>query len=184
MGVPTDICLAHDLEPRYLGHLQQHFGELGMTPAAISDAIRLGKVAGDLLRVPFSRLLQIAPIDGICSGPPCPPWAGQGKKGSLADPRARVYLRLLEWVIYLVKMGGLLFALLENVVGIKQQRGGRMPTIDHFIAVLERVCPEFWWGVHTLHVRGYKCAQRRVRVFLKSGLSPIYISQDGQLKDS
>jgi len=172
MGIPAEMCLAHDLEGRYLPYLQEHFARMGMDRMSIFDAVKVGSVVGDLLRVPLSRLRALAPIDGIVSGPPCPPWAGQGNKGSLKDPRAKVYLRLLEWTIYLIKMGGLLFVLLENVIGIKQVRGGKTPIIEHFIGILEKLCPEFWWGMCTLGARDYTCSQTGARVFLKGRLLP------------
>ena len=39
--------------------------------------------------------------------------------------------------------------------------------MTRFIRILERVCPEFHWGVETMHLRQYLSPQIRVRVFLK-----------------
>lgn len=44
------------------------------------EGIALGKVAGDVVKM-AEKLSDIQwPIDAILSGPPCPPWAGQGRR--------------------------------------------------------------------------------------------------------
>ena len=107
MGVGADSVLTYDLDRRYEYYLEKHLRNCGMQGQNIQLA--LGKVAGDLLRLPLTQLNHR--IDLLCAGPPCPPWAGQGKKGSLKDIRSLVFVRLLIWIYILVLMPGPMFLL-------------------------------------------------------------------------
>ena len=131
----------------------------------ISDiSLHLGATAGNLLHHQLKDLEL--PVDFLISGPPCPPWAGQGCRRSVQDGRAHVFIPVLSWVFYLVKVGCLLGCLLENVVGITHMVEGRESTMDVFLMCLRHWCPEFDWCVQTLDASDYKLAQTRVRVFL------------------
>ena len=83
------------------------------------------------------------PVDLLIAGPPCPPWAGNGTKSGQKDDRARVFERVLEWTVLLVKSGGLLAVALENVKGILQQMDGKPSFMDSARACLlvRRACP-------------------------------------------
>ena len=111
MNVAADTCCVFDLEPGYRQYLQHHLSEMGM---AMKDIVlNLGQKAGNLLATPLQKLKEHAPIDLLCAGPPCPPWAGQGLKKSTRDPRAHVFLKILEWVVYAIHACGLLACVLE-----------------------------------------------------------------------
>ena len=84
-----------------------------------------GPEHGDVKCVPLEQLK--IPVDGLCSGPPCPPWAGNGNKAAETDSRAQVLMTILTWVKHLIAHGGLIFTVLENVVGIQQRIGGQEP---------------------------------------------------------
>ena len=163
MGTEVDSRYIYDLEPGYQAYLQRHLLDMGRSPQNI--VLNLGKVCGDLLRMPLSRLRP--PLDILVAGPPCPPLAGQGLKKSTADDRAKVFIRLLQWTIYATEACGLLAVILENVLGITYRSGGREPVIFCWLKVLRDACPEFEWGVDTLKLRDYLSPQTRVRVFLK-----------------
>ena len=163
LGIPTDSTHIYDLEAGYAGCLTEHLLSMGMDPVHIS--LHLGQSFGDVLKVALSYLR--APIDFLISGPPCPPWAGQGIHGSLRDPKAKVFLRIIQWVVFFAKSCGLVGVVLENVIGIKQCIGGLEPTINHFLRVLRKFVPEFDWVVDTLKLVDYACAQSRVRVLLR-----------------
>ena len=64
-------------------------------------------------------------MDILVSGPPCPPWAGNGNKQGLGDARAAVFIRVLEWAVLWIKSGCLIAAVLENVLGVLQNVGGK-----------------------------------------------------------
>ena len=150
MDVPCQACNVFDLEPRYAQCLEEHFREMGMEVGSVVP--NLGKIAGNLLRAAMD-MLDLR-VDLLCAGPPCPPWAGNGNRNSLKDKRADVFLRVICWVVALIKAGGLLATVLE-------------PVMNHFLRVVRNWCPEFHWDVSTLALKDYMCAQTRVRVFLK-----------------
>jgi len=162
MKVEADTHYIYDLEKGYKAFLQHHLQQAGMKAHQIQ--LNLGKICGDLLSMPLSKLKP--PIDIICAGPPCPPWSGQGLKNSTKDPRAKVFLKILGWVVYAIKTCGLLACVLENVLGITFAHGGREPVIYWWLQVLRTCCPEFEWAVHTMALIKYMSPQTRVRVFL------------------
>ena len=102
MGVGADSVLTYDLDSRYKYYLEKHLSNCGMQGQNIQLA--LGKVAGDLLRLPLTQLNRR--IDLLCAGPPCPPWAGQGLRKSTKDTFTRicVMLALFGVVLALVKI--------------------------------------------------------------------------------
>ena len=75
MQVPFDTCNAFDLEAGYRQVLTQQLLRDGMDVIRL----RLGKIDGNLLSCSLSQLEW--PIDFLISGPPCPPWSGQGTRG-------------------------------------------------------------------------------------------------------
>ena len=169
MKIPADFINIWDLDARYAKHLKQHFIELGMEPADI--ILNLGKRRGDLLRLPLDKIKT--PVHILIAGPPCPPWASQGKHGSLKDARARVFVRLLVWCFVLVHTGKLLGVVLENVPGILTRHCGREPTMAVFLRALKKFIPEMSWGVDTLKAQDYGLPQSRKRVFLRGLLKRV-----------
>ena len=80
----TDFQLTnmYDVESGNDALLKQHYRE-----ASVQGKVVLNTgTSGDLCSVDMMRLEK---PDGLCSGPPCPPWAGNGNKKSQDDPRAR-----------------------------------------------------------------------------------------------
>ena len=161
MGAPADSINVFDLQSGYSTYLHKHLTDMGMDRIQLN----LGRALGDLLNFDFTTLQK--PVDFLVSGPPCPPWAGQGKRCSLSDPRAKVFLRILQWVVYFIKCAGLIGVILENVVGIRTRREGRESVMDIFERALNKWCPEFCWRVDQLALVEYMCPQSRVRVFLR-----------------
>ena len=161
MGVATESNNIWDLEDGYYGHLHHHLTEIG----AQFFKLNLGPTKGDLLKLKLSKLEL--PVDGIVTGPPCPPWAGQGKHRCHKDPRAKVFLRILTWIYVLVKAGGLLFACIENVQGILDSHHRREATMTMILRALQLKLPEFAWRVDTLYLPDYMIPHTRTRVFLR-----------------
>ena len=87
------------------------FGDLSLT-------FMLGPREGDLLK---KALVGLKDSDGLISGPPCPPWSTSGTQGGASDPRARVFDRVIQWIIELAIRGLLLYFAIENVPGILKQ---------------------------------------------------------------
>ena len=164
MKVPADSVLTYDLHSGYRDCLQKHLAAGGMSLENIH--LNLGKLLGDLLKVPLSTLTNLH-VDLLVAGPPCPPWSNCGSKKSMTDRRAKVFLRVLAWVFVLVRCGGLLGAVLENVMGILTETNGEESVMNMFLRLLRIYIPEFCWGVNVLHAPDYRLPQNRKRVFLQ-----------------
>jgi site-specific DNA-cytosine methylase len=169
MGCPSDVLNAYDLEGTYYDALKKHFQEMGME---IMD-LHLGEV-GNLLDVDFRNLRR--PIDFLVSGPPCPPWSGQGKHKGCKDVRAKVFMAVVTWIVFLIHCGGLLGCVLENVVGMTHEtEDGHEPPSEKFLRVLRRYCPEFDWRLDRLELVKYLLPQTRVRIFFR-GMRKVVVS--------
>ena len=58
------------------------------------EGIKLGE-SGDITQIKLEDLT--VPVDVLMAGPPCPPWASNGKKCPGDDVRTRVFLAVLLW---------------------------------------------------------------------------------------
>ena len=56
------------------------------------EGIKLGE-SGDITQIKLEDLT--VPVDVLMAGPPCPPWASNGKKCPGEDVRTRVFLAVL-----------------------------------------------------------------------------------------
>ena len=74
---------------------------------------------GDVTQVQLKDLKR--PVNGLMAGFPCPSFSNQGKKKPQKDPRTLVTVAVLHWAVFLIKFGGLLYCLLENVDGDLEQ---------------------------------------------------------------
>ena len=167
IGCGSSMHNVYDLVHDYREALTSHFQEMGMEVIRLN----LGKKAGDILKVPLEALEK--PIDFLVSGPPCPPWAGQGKRQGCKDPRSHVFMTVISWVAYLIATGGLLGCVLENVVGITHvTRDGREPVSEKFLRALRLHCPSFAWTIDRLELANYLTPHSRVRIFIR-GLRKI-----------
>ena len=155
LSVPFRAVGVWDLEKRYKEHLEAHLP---------GGNIYLGK-AGDICNVDLSTIKR--PVDMLVSGPPCPPWAGNGSHRGQWDPRADVFLHVMRLTICLIKTGELKAVIIENVRGILNQQGGNPSFMTSVINFLEANIPEFAWDVTTLKAEHYLLAQQRTRVFLR-----------------
>lgn len=79
LGAKTKAKYIYDLEDHYEQLLTAHFGK---------EHLHLGEKAGNIINVALEALT--GHVDILLSGPPCPPWAGQGKHQGTADSRSKV----------------------------------------------------------------------------------------------
>jgi hypothetical protein len=135
MGSPIASVHNYDLEARYRPYLEHHLAELGMDAKDV--VLNLGREAGNLLMVPLSTIAR-SKVDLLIAGPPCPPWSSCGKKQGLKDPKAKVFIRILQWALVMIKCCGLLGLVLENVVGITYETHGREPVVFRFLELMKR----------------------------------------------
>ncbi|CAK8986622.1 Modification methylase NgoPII (M.NgoPII) (Cytosine-specific methyltransferase NgoPII) [Durusdinium trenchii] len=146
---PTNV---YDLEHRYEGYLQHHFGDV---------PLHLGKDNGDINKLKMENVER--PVDLLVSGPPCPPWAGQGKHHGQSDIRAEVFLTVVRLMISLIKSGDLFAAVIENVKGICQKiKGLEVSFMDQLLEALNKEADEFSWDTVILHAKDYMLAQTLV----------------------
>ena len=157
MGVPFTPNNVYDLETRYKEYWQ------GMVEEG--SPLHFGKHDGDIVQVELSDLER--PVHVLCSGPPCPPWAGNGNKKGVEDFRAKAFLAIVNIVASLAKCGELQAAVLENVQGILHRQGGEESFMSKLLRILQEEVREFLWQVDTLKAVDYKLAQDRTRVFLR-----------------
>ena len=158
MGVSYSAVNVYDLESRYETHLRNHLGA--------SCELHLGQVEGDLTKHLYSRGL---PCDMLVSGPPCPPWAGNGLKGGAQDARADVFVTVLKYCVHMATMGSLHAVVVENVSGIleKTQQGQASSFMDVVLEGLRKAVPQFDWQVAVLRAQDFRLPQKRTRVFLR-----------------
>ena len=171
LGTEYTPCNVYDLDQRYSDYLTGHF----KNPA---DGLFLGPVAGDVTQVALTDLKM--PVDLLCSGPPCPPWAGNGNKKGREDKRADVFVAVIKWVVKAIKTGSLIAVVLENVKGILQKVGGQESFMTQLLSVLEQNANEFVWEVKVLNAEHYYLAQSRERVFLR-GMRTVFLRNGREL---
>ena len=155
LKVPFKASMVFDLDARYHDYLSEHLPE--------GTTLHLGKVDGDVCKLEPGMVER--PVDMLISGPPCPPWAGQGLKGGRQDPRAQVFIAVVSLVILLVKSGELVFTCLENVKGILEASSSGSASFMHsLLEVLRKEVDEFAWEYKVLKAQAYGLAQQRTRV--------------------
>ena len=84
------------------------------------EQIHLGHAAGNIMAQSFDK---VPDVDGLCAGPPCPPWSSLGPGLSLNDPRAGVFFKVISLIGHLRRnCKTFRFVLLENVSKILHKR--------------------------------------------------------------
>ena len=164
LGTEYQAVNIYDLEGRYEQHLRSHLG-----PDCV---LHLGSEAGDLTKHLYSRG---SPCDILVSGPPCPPWAGQGSHAGAADVRAEVFVAVLKYCIRAGRLNALHAVVLENVKGILQKTSsGSGPSfMDSVLQEVRKALPDFDWQLAVLKAQDYKLGQQRTRIFLR-GLRRVF----------
>ena len=157
MGVEFKANNVLDLEHRYGKYLEEHLQQRN---------IYVGKKNGDVTSLKFSKVER--PVDFMVSGPPCPPWAGNGCKQGTDDTRSHVFLAVVKLAIALIKCGELKAIILENVRGIcHKQKGQDTSFMGILLEFLRKEVAEFHWEVCQLQASDYLLPQQRCRVFLR-----------------
>lgn len=129
------------------------------------EGIKLGE-SGDITQIKLDDLAL--PVDVLMAGPPCPPWASNGKKCPGEDERTKVFLAVILWTIYLTRHGGLLWALIENVPGVLHKMAGCPESFMNIaLPFLKQHAPEMAWRVDLLNAADYQLPHSRRRVFLQ-----------------
>ena len=104
------------------------------------DASRLGQTNGDIQKV---ALDQLEDCDLLVAGPPCGPWAGNGRRMGCLDPRAQVYHRIVDVIVELAKRGKLVAFAIENSPNILSRSNGEDSMADVVMKKFGRLIPYF-----------------------------------------
>ena len=110
LGIPFHVEYGFDTHMGLLGPITDLHG-----PDA--TGIHLGH-CGDILAADISRWHR---VDGVVSGPPCPPWSTIGLQHGWSDVRAQVFMKVTD-VIVDQGYKGAYFFLLEMVEGMAKQQ--------------------------------------------------------------
>ena len=92
------------------------------------ETFHFGEVDGNIVNVPFSQLQR--PYHAVVGGGECAPWAGNGSGKGSKDPRAKVFLTMVEWVKIGIREGYLLWFTLENTANMMSTAPGRKCVAD------------------------------------------------------
>ena len=145
-----------ELDERYRTLLESVFPD---------GTLHLGSREGDVVAVPLGSL--VVPVDILLSGPPCPPWSAAGCRRGRNDARADVFTVVMRWTVHLIKAGGLLAVVIENVPGINQDLQECSYFLARVIEALNIECPEFVWRFRTINTEEYAIPHHRERVYLR-----------------
>lgn len=106
-GIPyqATACIDFDKDIALFYDSLKEKGEGGL------DTVESGPVEGDMLSKPLDSL---QPCEVFVAGPPCQPYAGNGKKMGFSDSRSEVLERCIDWIEDLAWKGELVAFLLEN----------------------------------------------------------------------
>jgi len=169
--VPYGACNVFDLEDGYRKHLQHHFEDsVGEPPV-----LHLGKVEGDILQCALQDLE--GNVDMLVAGCPCPPWAGNGCKQGVDDPRFAVFRTVISWIFWFACHHGLMGVCLENVKGTMHRISGQAAFYPQLQRMFEDNLAMFRWRIDVMDAQSYKSCARRRRVLLR-GMHVKFIADE------
>jgi len=119
--------------------------------------------AGDMLAVDAKNLPD---AEAIVCGPPCQPWAPNGKHAGAYDPRALCYMAVLNWIKEMADRGVLLFVSVENTKYILTKVGREAEPFASFIErYLQAHVPTFVFSIEVADLANE--SQVRSRAWLR-----------------
>jgi len=140
LGIPFYVEYGHDTQMGLLGPITDLHG-----PNA--TGIQLG-TSGDILAVDISTWRR---VDGIVSGPPCPPWSDIGLQHGWDDARAAVFQKVTDIIVDQGHKGAYFF-IVEMVEGMSHIRARDAqypcPASPHTVWVAELGERAPMWEVH------------------------------------
>ena len=130
-GLSYVSCVAHDFD----SEIDEFYTSLKGEGSKGLEGVYCGPTHGDITQVPLSSLPN---CEALVSGPPCQPYAPNGRGEGFDDPRSEIFEIVVRWVVELAWRGCLLCFLLENSTAIV--------THAYFWKVVEQLqlsCPFF-----------------------------------------
>ena len=156
MGFDYDLVSLYDTST----YLRAPLAEMhSATPAC---NFRLGPVEGDILLADYKSWPR---LDGLVTGPPCPPWSAIGKRKSGDDKRAKVFEQVTRIIIDQTQKG-MAFWIIEMVLGqtfIDPSTGKSY--YDAWLQEVSEKCPACFISCFRLDSRDYWLPQHRERIY-------------------
>ena len=111
--------------------LQRYYAGLAKTlgDESVADIVEFQ----DITEVPLASLVD---SEGLVAGPPCVPWAGNGRRDGILNDKEAVFHTLVDWIIELAHRGKLMFVAIENSINARKY-------VVEKLAVLEVAVPFF-----------------------------------------
>ena len=130
-----------------------------------SKEIHLGVTEGNIMDVELETLTT--PVDGLISGPPCPPHSNIGLKLRGKDERCSVFERVAQWILYFTKDSEFQWWILENVLGILKRGPSDSISWGHnFVQQMQDALGEAWViRIQKLDSADSSLCQQRPRIF-------------------
>lgn len=162
-----DYVFASEIDPKIRHHLAKTLSEKGLQPKIFEDIEK--RTAEELLATVDKE--RYGDIDLYVSGPPCPPYSTLGKQLGQADPRARVFEKVIETIQTLRPT----IAIIENVAGFLRPKH-----VEFREKLLKRLSCDGFYDVAfaLLNADCFGTAQNRPRVFIVAIRKP----QDGGMR--
>ena len=129
------------------------------------EHVHIGPDSANILMI---NVDQFPACDILFAGPPCPPWSDLGSKKSFSDPRAAVFWKTVDIVIFQGCHRQLMSFVLENVEGIMKVRTGTAEAPVKLIVrrLQEGLGQDFDIEVLLLNTYDFGLPQSRPRVFI------------------
>ncbi len=125
--------------------------------------LHLGAEEGDICKATPSNM---AMVDGLVAGPPCPPWSSKGLRGAASDARSQVFDHVIEICMVMAARNRYFFAILENVAGIKKWVNKQPPYIYRLRQIVRDRNPHLDMHVWDVDAKDYLLPQSRPRVYV------------------
>ena len=130
-GMPYESACAYDFD----NDIEEFYLSLQKSGAPGLEAVFCGPEKGDVTKVEDDSLPD---VELFLSGPPCQPYAPNGRGAGFADPRSEILEIAVRWIIHQAWRGSLVAFLLENSTALA--------THSYFWKLIDQIvcsCPFF-----------------------------------------
>ena len=156
LGIDFHAIHVHDIREHLRRPLAQLHG-----PGRASH-FNLGYIDGDILNVDEKQWER---VDGVVTGPPCPPWSTIGQRARHSDPREAVFRKITD-ILVDQAFKGCFFFIVEMVPGIRHKQQGQAQSYhEEWLQELHSRAPQWhvqWWSLNS---SSFGLPQDRERVY-------------------
>jgi site-specific DNA-cytosine methylase len=156
LGVDFHAIHVYDIRE----HLRRPLTELHGPERA--SQFKLGDIEGDILNVNEREWER---VDGVVSGPPCPPWSTIGQRARHSDPREAVFRKVTD-ILVDQAFKGCFFFIVEMVPGIRHKQQGQPHSYyEEWLQELRGRAPQWHIQCWSLNSSTFGLPQDRERVY-------------------